>query len=92
MATTHPPETTSGTVTSWLPVTTAFPAVAGCESAIWGMNLAVAWDPRVGVSTLANLQYLPGAVTTWFSQPFKNVNTVFSLGPFQCPNHMSQHP
>lgn len=88
MATTHPPETILGTVTSWLPVTTAYPSVSGCESAIWGTANAVGWDPRVGVSSLANLQCLPGAVTTWFNQLAKS-STWYSLGPFVCPQSYS---
>ncbi|KAI1778186.1 hypothetical protein F4818DRAFT_289064 [Hypoxylon cercidicola] len=83
------PETNTGVVTSWIPITTAHPTHPGCESLIWKYNPTVlaAWDPGYGVEVDTDATCLPKPVTTWWLQdrfgPIKE--TVLSIGPVTCP-------
>ena len=87
----HPPETGTATVTSWVPLTTAFPYQSGCSTAYWarwgfsaGYN-AVAFDPAYGTSVDSNTICLPSAVTEWWDQGGSTSATITSIGPIVCP-------
>jgi hypothetical protein len=88
MATVKLPETNSGVVTSWMPLTTAYPAVRGCDQLYWSVvaNTVAAWDPGYGLF-VADSSCLPKAATTWWDQDKlgKNTETVMSIGPVTCP-------
>ena len=66
MTTTYPPELNSGTLPSWLPLPTVYPAVAGCTSAYFepGGALTAAeiylYSPNRAVKNC-----LPDVVTSW---------------------------
>jgi hypothetical protein len=88
----HPPETNGGIVTSWLPLTSAWPSVAECATGgIYsqiGANgaLAIAYDPYYGMSIDRSLTCLPPFATAWWSQTTTTpLLTHTSLGPFVCP-------
>jgi hypothetical protein len=88
----HPPETNGGIVTSWLPLTSAWPSVAECVTGgIYsqiGANgaLAIAYDPYYGMSIDRSLTCLPPFATAWWSQTTTTpLLTHTSLGPFVCP-------
>ena len=86
--TTYPPVTHGGTVTSWIPLTTAFPYSQGCESCFWSyvQSTLAAWDPGVGISADTNLHCVPPAVTTWWDQDrLGDLLTTTSIGPLTCP-------
>jgi len=90
---THPPETNLGIVTSWLPLTTAYPSQSGCSADIyarWGITSgynAVAFDPDYGISVNTSVSCLPVQATTWWEQLGlqDTTSTVISLGPVVCP-------
>lgn len=89
---THPPETNGGLVTSWLPITSAWPSIAECATGgIYsqiGSNgaLAIADDPYYGVSIDTSLTCLPPVATSWWSQTTATpLLTRISLGPIVCP-------
>ncbi|KAI1462566.1 hypothetical protein F4805DRAFT_471858 [Annulohypoxylon moriforme] len=83
------PETNKGTVTSWIPITTAYPHQAGCDKYLWRYvpNTIAAWDPGYGISVQTDATCLPKPVTTWWLQdrlgPIQE--TILSLGPVTCP-------
>jgi hypothetical protein len=85
----RPPETNSGTITSWIPLTTAFPSQPGCESSLYKFvpETIAAWDPGYGLSADRELTCLPKPATTWWLQDLhgKNTDTVLSIGPITCP-------
>lgn len=91
--TTHPPETTSGTITSWLPLTSAADLQAGCSSAIqWrsGFAEAVAFDPGFGITVDRFARCQPEQVTSWWETneaalTALRVTTRYSIGPIACP-------
>lgn len=87
-ATTPLPETNARTVTSWIPVTAAWPSQSGCAEALMDIGgLIVAWDPKFGISVNTNLDCLPPAATNWALQSDlgSQGNTISSLGPMVCP-------
>ncbi|OIW23617.1 hypothetical protein CONLIGDRAFT_637587 [Coniochaeta ligniaria NRRL 30616] len=88
MATAKLPETNSGVVTSWIPITTGYPSVQGCDKIYWSVdpNPVAAWDPGYGL-LVADSSCLPRPVTTWWDQQFlgTNTDTVLSIGPVTCP-------
>src|SRR2546421_477232 len=84
----YPPVSVSGTVTSWLPITSAYPAQPACSTLVWegyppyqGIN-----DPGYGIYVDGALRCLPPAATIWWEQnhPPSGITT-FSLGPIICP-------
>ncbi|KAI2469491.1 hypothetical protein F4781DRAFT_217982 [Annulohypoxylon bovei var. microspora] len=83
------PETNRGVVTSWIPITTAYPHQAGCDKYLWKYvpNTIAAWDPGYGISVQTDATCLPKPVTTWWLQdrlgPVKE--TILSIGPITCP-------
>lgn len=99
-AITHPPETNFGTITSWLPLTTTYPAQAGCSSSFWarwgfyqsaGQNYQlVGFDPGYDISVGSGASCQPAAVTSWWetrdaSLTASGVTTRYSIGPIVCP-------
>jgi hypothetical protein len=89
---THPAETNAaGVVTSWLPVTTAWPSQAGCEQAIYSQpgvgGKAIVFDPFFAEDISAGLTCLPPAATLWWHQ--SDTKTTYSLGPLACPEAYS---
>jgi hypothetical protein len=86
---THSPETNSGVVTSWLPVSTPWPAVPQCSAEIYsqiGGGSAIAFDPFFGQSINGQITCLPPAATLWWNQVYQTpAQTITSLGPFACP-------
>lgn len=92
--TTYSVETTSGIVTSWLPLTTSFSAPSACFTGIYSQAAQagieagpgkLVFDPFANPSTACFLQQ----VTQWWDQsttsPYATAGTVTSLGPFECP-------
>ncbi|PYH44695.1 uncharacterized protein BP01DRAFT_383262 [Aspergillus saccharolyticus JOP 1030-1] len=90
MSLTYPPETNSGTVTSYLPLTTAWPSSSGCASYFrLDRPTLVAWDPGYGLDVNHNIACEAPEVTTWWEQGLLGnggtLPTRVSLGPFTCP-------
>lgn len=89
LATSYPAVTVGGTVTSWLPVTTAWSAPAACSTLVWEGYppfLAVN-DPGYGIYVDPGVKCLPSQATTWWEQDHSSYGTTtFSLGPIVCPN------
>ena len=86
----YPPETNTGTLTSWIPIITTFASPSGCESLYWSYvigTLAV-WDPGYGISVDTHIKCHPRAATSWWDQGRLGVDsaTVVSLGPITCPS------
>ncbi|KAI1408462.1 hypothetical protein F5Y13DRAFT_172512 [Hypoxylon sp. FL1857] len=83
------PETNRGVVTSWIPITTAYPHQPGCDTYLWKYvpSVIAAWDPGYGISVKTGATCLPKPVTTWWLQdrfgPIQD--TVLSIGPVTCP-------
>ncbi|KAI0833132.1 hypothetical protein F5Y06DRAFT_301201 [Hypoxylon sp. FL0890] len=83
------PETNRGIVTSWIPITTAYPHQPGCDNYLWKYvpSVIAAWDPGYGISVKTDATCLPKPVTTWWLQdrfgPIQE--TVLSVGPVTCP-------
>lgn len=92
--TSYPAETNSGTVTSYLPLTTAWPSSSGCAS-IYRLNgpSLVAWDPGYGLDVNSDVVCDAPEVTTWWEQGLLGnggtLPTRISLGPFTCPEAFS---
>ncbi|KAI3324154.1 hypothetical protein HD806DRAFT_61599 [Xylariaceae sp. AK1471] len=88
----YPAETSSGVVTSFIPLTTVFTHSVDCSSYFRknGPSL-VAFDPGYGLDIDSNVRCVPSAVTTWWEQGlFGESNdeghTAVSLGPLMCPD------
>ncbi|KAI7774074.1 hypothetical protein LA080_009311 [Diaporthe eres] len=92
----RPPELTSGTWTSWIPLVTPWSGHApGCSTKFWQWNTdrsIVAWDPGFGISVSKDLRCVPEAATTAWDQDRlgSNSDTVVSIGPMTCPEAFSQ--
>ncbi|RAH68318.1 uncharacterized protein BO66DRAFT_472778 [Aspergillus aculeatinus CBS 121060] len=92
--TSYPAETNSGTVTSYLPLTTAWPSSSGCAS-IYRLNgpSLVDWDPGYGLDVNSDVVCDAPEVTTWWEQGLLGnggtLPTRISLGPFTCPEAFS---
>ncbi|KAH8755808.1 hypothetical protein F5883DRAFT_570774 [Diaporthe sp. PMI_573] len=91
----RPPESSSGTWTSWIPLVTPY---AGhdpqCSTKFWGWcrdSNYVAWDPGFGIS-IQDLHCVPEAATTvWDHDRLgSNSDTVVSIGPITCPKAFRQ--
>ncbi|KAF4625604.1 hypothetical protein G7Y89_g12561 [Cudoniella acicularis] len=83
----RPPNTVSGVVTSWLPITTEWPILTACATAyVTNGGVAVLYDPSLGVSNTPLLKCLPPEATLWWEQGIQTpLLTVTSLGPLVCP-------
>ena len=91
-ATFHPADLASGTVTSWLPLTTTFASNPACSNAIYSQvsGQLVAFDPLYAavIDVPFSTQCLPFEGTMWWNQIPRAVGTtsiVSSLGPIVCP-------
>ncbi|PMD32307.1 hypothetical protein L207DRAFT_572109 [Hyaloscypha variabilis F] len=85
----YPPETHNGIVTSWIPLTSAYPSSSGCDTLWWSVvvsTLAV-WDPGYGLTVDSNVHCVPPPVTSWWDQANLGANslTQLSIGPITCP-------
>ncbi|RHZ72042.1 hypothetical protein CDV55_106432 [Aspergillus turcosus] len=93
-ATLYPAETNAGTVTSFIPLTTAWPSSSGCGSyfRLDGPSL-MAYDPGYGLAIDTNVICAPPAVTTWWEQGLldggNQYHTAVSIGPMTCPEAFS---
>jgi len=91
----YPAETTSGVVTSFIPLTTVFTHSSACSRYLrLNGDTLVAFDPGYGLDIDSNARCVPSAVTTWWEQGrFGNTNdedhTAVSLGPMVCPHAWS---
>lgn len=92
----RPPESRSGTITSWIPLVTPYSMFAdGCPSAFLGQadgDSIIGWDPAYGISIDKNMRCMPEAVTAWWDQDRlgPNSETVTSIGPLICPEPFKQ--
>jgi hypothetical protein len=85
----RPAEVNAGTTTSWLPMSTAWPSIPGCESSLWKFIPTLAgWDPGYGISAQPGLSCQPPQVTTWWDRNV-DASIQFSLGPVVCPEAYS---
>ncbi|KAI1409709.1 hypothetical protein F5Y13DRAFT_203117 [Hypoxylon sp. FL1857] len=90
MTTLYPAVTSSGAVTSFVPLTTIFTPSDGCSGYFRqnGPSL-VAFDPGYGLDIDPDVRCLPSAVTTWWEQGRlggdSGGHTAISLGPLVCP-------
>jgi hypothetical protein len=80
-----PSETNAGTITKWVPVTTAFPSGSGCAQAIISAQSGnlTGWDPGYAITVDASVQCWPEEARTWWDQ--QNPTATISLGPVACP-------
>ncbi|KAK5626092.1 hypothetical protein RRF57_001807 [Xylaria bambusicola] len=94
MALIYPAINSSGTITSFLPLTTIFTPSIEC-SLYFRLNgpSLVAFDPGYGLDINSSVRCAPSAVTTWWEQGRLGDNdedhTALSLGPFTCPYEWS---
>lgn len=92
----RPPESSSGTITSWIPLVTPYSMfVDGCSSSFWANTerpTIVGWDPGFGISVDTNMRCMPEAVTAWWDQDRlgPNSETIVSIGPLTCPEPFTQ--
>ena len=88
--TAYAPETTTGTTTSYMALTTTFTPPVECKSAYMWEERFVVYDPAYGVSVDTNLACGPGAFTTWWMQGHLGKgDTRISIGPLTCPEDWS---
>lgn len=80
-------EVASGTTTSYLPLTSAWPSIADCSSQIWTWdNTMMVFDPTFRqYQTNTNLYCQPPEVTSSWTQVAQTPQlTTTSLGGFDC--------
>jgi hypothetical protein len=89
--TSYEPETSSGTVTSWLPIITSFSASSltpDCSyPAVTQTTRSSRWMAYYGWGTQLEA-CLPIEVYKWWqtsTRPASGLYTVFSIGPILCP-------
>ncbi len=88
---THGAELVDGVLTTWLPMSTAWPSSEGCESSFWQVvsPTIAAWDPGYGIFVQPGLQCLPPQVTSWWDAVHLSSidfsKTAISIGPVVCP-------
>lgn len=96
---TQQPETNSGIVTSWLPLTTPFPynSNGACSLGSWASSgngpdrdsIALAFDPDSNYANQFANNCLPTEVTKWWNQRATTghggLATQYSIGPIVCP-------
>jgi hypothetical protein len=85
---THAPEINGGIVTSWLPVTSAWPSIEECATAIYSQlnvgEVAIPYGPFYGSFINRSLECYPKAVSIWWNQGETSaLRTIQSLGPFE---------
>lgn len=87
----YPAETSDGTVTSFIPLTTTWTPSAGCETKyrLDGPSL-MAFDPGYGLDVETGVICDPPAMTTWWEQGLLGggglYETAVSIGPLVCPS------
>ncbi|KAE8151991.1 hypothetical protein BDV25DRAFT_138354 [Aspergillus avenaceus] len=86
-------ETNSGSVTSFIPLTTVWPFSSACRSYFRknGPSL-MAYDPGYGLEIDTKVICAPPAVTTWWEQRKLgrgSHHTAVSIGPLTCPEDFS---
>lgn len=83
--------TQSGTVTSYLPLTTTYVAPRNCFSTFFVHGLfpsqpAFAFDPNLNLFDIdSQLQCLPPPAVTWWEQNPTVDSTSIAIGPVICP-------
>lgn len=90
---TRPPEIGSdGTITSWLPMSTAWPSVSGCESQMFKFvpQILAGWDPGYELFVPGAATCLPPQMLTWWDADkltlgIDTTKTKLSVGPIVCP-------
>jgi hypothetical protein len=75
--------------TQFLPITTAFPRVPGCDTQYWKVvtdTLAV-WDPGYAMTVAGGLTCHPPEMTTWWNVDKSGLdsNVTISIAPIVCP-------
>src|ERR1700712_4977418 len=93
--TTHPPDTTSGITTSWIPVASNHNLEFGCTHSLTGSinatyvgqsasiyYMPTAYRPQLSP---AGPRCLPSQVTTSYYNYDSTFSTIYTLGPFACP-------
>ena len=87
----YPAETNNGVVTSWIPLSTAWPSSSGCADSfrLDGPSL-MAFDPGYGLNVNPSVTCEPPEVTTWWEQGLlgggdSSGHTAVSIGPLVCP-------
>lgn len=90
MANIYPPETTSGVVTSYIPLTDVFVPPESCKSVFREGASWIAYDLLYGLEINSNVVCQPSAVTTWWTQATSGSplsgQTIVSIGPLSCPS------
>ncbi|KGO75606.1 hypothetical protein PITC_050360 [Penicillium italicum] len=90
----YPAETNSGTVTSYVPLTTTWTPPSECYTKyrLDGPSL-MAFDPAYGLDVETGLVCGPPAMTTWWEQGLLGDHgsyaTRISIGPMSCPDNWS---
>jgi hypothetical protein len=84
----YPVQTLSGTLTTFLPVTTAWPSVPECATIVW-QNAQYTqyydmYDPGYGLSAAPDVSCLPPAATIWWENK-DGTTPVYSIRPIVCP-------
>lgn len=87
----YPAETNNGVVTSWIPLSTAWPSSSGCADSfrLDGLSL-MAFDPGYSLNVNPSVTCEPPEVTTWWEQGLlgggdSSGHTAVSIGPLVCP-------
>lgn len=82
-------ETTSGTTTSWLPLTTVYPIVNGCDQLFRQIPEGLlGYDPNYGKTIDPRYSCAPPQATAWWEQLNGNTQTYngnIEIGPVTCP-------
>ncbi|KAE8361523.1 hypothetical protein BDV27DRAFT_160622 [Aspergillus caelatus] len=89
-ATLYPLETNDRRVTSWLPLTTAWPLPSGCSTSfrISGPAL-IAFDPEYSLERDPYVGCaLPEIRASWQQAALEHPDTSISLGPLTCPDYL----
>lgn len=92
----YPIETNSGTVTTWVPLTTAFSAPQSCTTIFRDIGVSTggtkqAYDPNY-TSLDASYSCVPAPVSVWWSQWSESSSTYttkIAIGPIVCPLNWS---
>ena len=93
---THSTELNKGVLTSWLPLTTAWPAHPACSTKAWVRFSQIIpsvaewpyiYDPAYAETVDDSVTCLPPRATSWWQGANTHTNPVtsYSLGPIVCP-------
>lgn len=85
-------QTRNGVTTSWLPITSTWPAVRACSTLVYSHSgdgktfSGTVFDPWYAQHWNTAVTCLPPQVTSWWQQTLATPqNTITSLGPMVCP-------